>query len=106
MFDKYQRWGSVYTPEPGSVTEAYCGICNSLMDVQRNTYKQEGIYSRSTRVVDWFSCTYKDKRWHRQAEILWGLIEKSPSRTIKKLLYEEVQEILVNRKPTVDKEFY
>lgn len=98
--------GSLYTPGPGKVENARCGVCQEYMLVTRNT-KRSYKYNRGSGyyLVDWFECKYRSENWHKQAEILTQMIQDTPSNNIATLLRLEVDSILSNRKATIERNF-
>ena len=90
--------GSV-TPEPGRVDRAYCGICCAEMNVERSVYHED---TRRNNPCDLFTCPYLQRGWHKQAACLKDMIRDTPSANIAKLLQDELDVILIKKKPTKD----
>lgn len=92
-------------PEPNKLETVYCGVCRSKMDVKRSL-KDFLSYSDSLAKIktsfDEFLCPNYDKIWHRQVVALRLELCTQPSQTLRKMLLAEIDEILSNRKSTIE----
>jgi len=82
--------------------EVYCKVCHEKMRVTRNTYGKMSMFG-SPRTHDLFTCKDSDEKWHKQVLALRLEIEKTPSKRISDLLYQDVAEIMGSKEAT--KEF-
>ncbi len=94
----------VFTPDSSSnIKEAFCGICNDKMSVERGimgaTSFMEGM-SRSKHLHDRFECPNLDEKWHIQVKAIRKKMNDTPSKAIEDLMAKEVEGILKTRKPT------
>ena len=102
--EKYNYY-SVYRPDPGTVDKAYCGTCESEMNVKRN---RKGVNGYAAAVLginrkhDEFRCHFEVESWHRQAEALLKEAERCVSATITRMLKDEATEIIYTKIPTKD----
>lgn len=90
----------VYFPDPGTVKEAHCGICNEKMDVKRNVYgptQWAMAVSGRKRMHDSFMCPNYNKTWHKRVVDLKTEKYQTTSRKLRRLINEEIREILKTR---------
>ena len=87
------RW----SPEPGKAKTAYCGVCGKQMNVERNvlgaTSWAESM-GHGKHFHDSFTCPNLNKKWHEKIVNLKMEAHNTVSYKIKKILEEEVIEIL------------
>jgi len=86
--------------EPGIMKEAYCNLCDAKMNVERNvdgpTSSVEAM-SGGKHLHDLFTCPNTEEEWHEHAIELMDEMGETASKRIKKILQEEIDEILKNR---------
>lgn len=99
---KQPKNDGVYFPDPGTVQSAKCGICGTEMEVTRNVNGPTQFVmavSGAKRLHDAFFCPHYKDDWHKRVSDLWGEIGiGTKSAKIKKLIREEIGEILKKRK--------
>lgn len=92
-----------FTPKCDTVKEMYCRVCGQLMEVTRGvngpTSSIEAM-GKVSRLHDVFRCKDSERDWHKQALRLSQDAENTPSKRLEIIYLEEVEEILLHRKPT------
>lgn len=90
-----------YTPSCDSVDEVYCEVCGSLCDVERNVLGATGwaeAMGKHKHFHDRFICpvneTETDSGPHGQIYRLREEIKKCPSPSVRKLMENDLQEML------------
>lgn len=86
-----------YTPPPGTVSRASCGVCGSSMNVDRNTVGPTCMASAMggiKRAHDAFDCPRRDEPWHGQAVELVRAAGAQDARTLRWLVGEELDRLL------------
>lgn len=94
----------VYTPDPGTVETAGCGICGEVMGVTRNVLGPRGYLmavSRSTSWHDFFICPYYRDDWHRQVSDLIRESSHTASLLVQELIGQEIAVILQTHECTL-----
>jgi hypothetical protein len=84
-------------PSPGTVKTAKCGICDKQMKVKRNVFSATGFVEAiggGKHLHDSFICPDITKSWHRRILSLRNEARDTKSNRIKKILEEEILEIL------------
>jgi hypothetical protein len=92
-----------FTPEPGTVDTATCGICGALMTVERDQFGPTGFaeaMAHKGHAFDFFECPHLAEAWHKQIDALQQEIEDTPSRKLADMMQSEVDEILRNHQAT------
>lgn len=87
----------VFTPDPGTVDEMHCRVCNSRCIVERNRFGSTGFamgMARKKRHHDFFYCPHAEEEWHMKALELFQAIEKMPSRRVAELMRKDLDEVL------------
>lgn len=105
-FASHADW---YTPDPGEVEKACCGVCNTEMTVERSSSRPSGpvAWSRTMRTVDFFYCPHRKEQWHLQLKQLIEMQKNTPLRFLSVQVEAEIIQILETKKPTRrDKTFY
>lgn len=91
-----------FTPEAGTVEEAYCLACKTAMNVQRNVVRSHGRFGHSLpephRKEDIFTCPLSDESWHLQITALMREQRQTVSKKLKALFQEEIDECLSQKK--------
>ena len=99
-------WDFIYfsgrrSADPGTVESAICGICDAQMDVERNvmgpTSRAESM-GRKGHLHDTFTCPNLKEPWHKRVIELISEGCNTKSRKIRKILEDEIMEILATRK--------
>lgn len=105
---KYQprEWKtqSRYTPDAGEVETVYCGVCDSVMEVQRNVNGPRGwvqAMGRGNSSHDVFNCSLRENDWHKQVVAIRKESRNTSSQKLKNMLLDEADEILKDRKATI-----
>ena len=93
------------TTPPGAADSLACRVCGEAMAVSRDCFGPTGYASALAGPSAWtrhdeFHCRHSDEDWHRQALRLRQDAVATPSRTLEKLLEQEVREVLATRKAT------
>jgi len=84
-------------PEQGKMKTADCGICGSPMNVKRNVLGPTSwieSMGRGEHLHDSFTCPNFEEDWHEKIVKLKSEARNTASDKIKKILEEEVIEIL------------
>ena len=93
----------IYTPDPGTVDEAFCTVCGVRMNVQRDCDGATSMVmalAKRTRKYDLFKCPHLGKGWHRQASALLAEARNTTSRGLASMMKSEVALIIETRVPT------
>jgi hypothetical protein len=88
-------------PNPNQYDTASCGICDELMDVERNRLGKRNFAS-NPELHDYFHCSKRNEDWHLQAKLIKQQARKTASKIQKDALESEAADILINKKATVD----
>lgn len=91
-------------PDPGTVSECYCTVCNSQMLVERDCYGSTSsimAMSGSKRKYDFFQCPLRENLWHKQVIALRRKAMESCSANLREVLLLEADEVLKNKVATV-----
>lgn len=89
--------------DPGSLDQACCKACGTVMGVRRNVETPRGFaeamggYKRPTDV---FNCPNTGEDWHNQIITLMGERDRTSSAKLTTLLQEEIDQVLASRTPT------
>ena len=87
----------LFTPDPGTVEEMHCRVCNSKCLVRRNMYGPTGFtmaMARRQRHHDLFYCPHAKQDWHEKAVKLFRAIEEMPSRRLAELMHKDLDDLL------------
>mgnify|MGYP003339915772 FL=1 len=103
-----------FTPNPGEWDHLVvcCKACDTLMDVRKNcTGPTSSIMAMagSTTQYDHYTCPHSGESWHNEVIDLFEEMRDFKSKTFKKIVLSEIQEILQNNNKNViflDKEDY
>lgn len=93
----------LFRPDPGVMESCKCKACGSDMNVKRNipsACSWAGAMAGLNRKHDLFTCPESDKNWHKQVVSLIIEQQQTKSSKLTKILQEEIDEILLNKKPT------
>lgn len=89
-----------YTPDPGTVDSADCGVCGTAMTARRNVLGPRGFVmavSGSKAWHDVFICPHYSEDWHRQIVELHTAAAQTPSGLLAQLYLREAEVVLENR---------
>lgn len=88
---------------PGLVEEEFCSVCETKMDVTRDVKASRGFAAAmggSNWDRDEFRCPEAQEAWHRQALEIIREAENTASSAIEKILLDEKDDIVKQRKAT------
>lgn len=88
---------TIFHPDPGKCDEINCEVCNTKCIVERNRNGPTSsvmAMGGSKRLHDCFWCPYHEAEWHEQALKLAQAIRDTPSKKIKAIIQEELDELL------------
>ena len=94
-----------FTPDPGEVDEAYCGVCKEKMTVRRDVNGPTGYVEAMAKMGhphDAFDCPNREEMWHRQAIRIREEANQTASAKLAEMLRAEANEIVRNTTATVD----
>lgn len=98
---------SYFSPDPGLVEgPVHCGLCQTEMEVTRNVNGPRGFamaMAGSKSLHDVFCCPLRDELWHKQATKLREAARSSFSAKLAAIYTEEAEQVIAERKPTVEK---
>lgn len=92
-----------YSPDPGEIESAKCGICGDEMDVKRGVFGPTGFaesMSGRGHRHDRFTCPNLDTDWHRQVDKLQIASKETPSVKLGDMFEDEAKEIIKSRVAT------
>lgn len=98
--DYWVGW-DYFIRHPGDIDSANCNVCDSKMVVTKNvngpTSSIGAQFGEKTLYYSYY-CPNSGKPWHTQIRKLKMEMEKTSSKKIRKILKEEIEETLNNRK--------
>lgn len=86
-----------FCPSPDVVVEMKCKVCSSICDVKRGVNgptSWAGAMARKKHIHDRFTCPYSKEEWHKLALELALEIDKSHSPSLKKIMQDDLNEII------------
>lgn len=92
-----------FTPDIGTIDEAYCDVCGADMLVERGNFGATGFaegMGGGGHHYDLFTCPEIDAKWHRQICAIRKEMRNTSSFVLETLMAQEVAAILKTRKPT------
>lgn len=93
-----------FTPDAGTTDSMSCLACGDEMQVDRNVdYCGRWPLSRddaNARKIDKFTCANSSQDWHDQVIALRKFQRDTPSKTLEKLVEEEITLIIESKIPT------
>lgn len=102
---KTEHAGNGYaTTGPGITSYMRCQVCEEEMEIKRNFDGATGMaeaMSRRKHLHDVFTCKDRHEDWHLQAFEIQREASKTHSGKLKKMLLNEVDEIIKTRKVSV-----
>lgn len=93
----YHIGWDLFTPSPGEVERMNCCVCGAGMDVERGltgpTHFAEAMAQRGHK-HDRFTCPNSGEPWHRDALKLREAMKDTPSKRVRGLISEDLDELL------------
>ena len=86
-----------FCPAPNIIDEMKCKVCGSVCDVNRGVNGPTGFaesMAKKKHLHDYFFCPYSKETWHLNALELLKEIEKSHSSSLKKIMQNDLDEII------------
>lgn len=91
----------LFMTEPDTVDEMTCKVCGSICDVKRGVNGPTSFgeaMGKGTHLHDRFDCPDRKEKWHEQALELFQEMEKNPSPSLKKIMGDDLKEIVKKKK--------
>lgn len=89
-----------FTPDPGTVELAQCGICDTRMIVERNILGPTSwaeMMSRHEHLHDSFTCPHLQSRWHQKAVALLWEARNTHSELLRAIIISEAEKIVASK---------
>lgn len=105
----YHSGFDYFTPDAGTTDTIFCLACDKVMQVERNVdYRGRSWVAQGgglahpppPRKVDKFTCANSGQDWHDQVIALRKFQRHTPSKTLEKLVEEEITLIIKSKTPT------
>jgi uncharacterized Zn finger protein len=90
-----------FAPKPGTVQSMSCKACSEVMDVERDVFTDTGYHR-----ADVFKCKNSGLGWHRQIVDLIQEQNKSACTRIREIIQEEIDDIRLSKKATLNYKDY
>jgi hypothetical protein len=93
----YHIGWDLFTPPPGEAERMDCRVCGAGMDAARGLTGPTGFaeaMARRGHLHDRFTCPNSGEPWHREALALRQAMEDTPSRRVRALMGEDLDELL------------
>lgn len=99
----YHSGFDYFTPDTGTTDSMSCRACGTEMQVERNVdYYGRWGKEDPPRKIDKFTCNNSSQNWHNQVISLRRFQRDTPSKTLEKLVEEEITLIIESKTPTKD----